>query len=626
MPWRSTNPSGPGHPRYAPALSMTVSPTLDASNAPRGKRWWRLPLWLLVAVVLLEVLINVALNVGVVQAIMRRGTDRTQLSWQRAWWLWPVGRLHLKGFTLTNQDTQRWWKVEVDALTAGVSLTGLLRKRVDVYGIDGRGATFRMEPSPAPEEGPSDPNSRPWVIHLRDVTIHEVRELDFSRVRFAGALDVKGELNLQSRERIQVDLPSVRVAEGFLEVDGKRVARLEALSARARLDAPFQGEQDGYDLSKAIGGQAQAKVDLLPLDWVNDLLGASAPVSLRGGGGRLELDVRMERNMLEPGSRLEASGTQLDLRAGPMRARAPWSLKASMDEQRPGQPAGQLSLAFAPVKVSGPKGNGVEVPEVALSVLARRREGQPGFDLEPELRVAKSRPLDLRLLNPWLEQTLAVDSGHVTVRTEERSPKAKKRNSLELRMDTDLVSGRMGNNKVLLRAEVDVDARHLSWDMKELGLAGTTLRLSNVSSNGPVPIRAWSGTFSLPRASLTLSPTVLSARFSSQLTDTQPLVALITASKRLPSFLTSLLNIPKVEVTGQVQIDEQGLQVRELKAKGDGFSLEGHLDLVQGNITGALLTTLGAVTGGIELRPGNNGLHLVNAKQWFAGQQAPPFR
>ncbi|RKH22382.1 hypothetical protein D7Y13_31900 [Corallococcus praedator] len=606
---------------------MTVSSPLDAPDAAprRNKRWWRIPLWILLGVVVLEVLINVALNVGVVQAIMRRGTDRTQLSWQRAWWLWPVGRLHLKGFTLTNQDTERWWKVEVDALTAGMSLTGLLRKRVDVHGIDGHGATFHLEPSPAPEEEPSDPNARPWVINLEDVTLHGVRELDFSRVRFVGALDVNGALNLQSRERLQVDLPSVRVAEGFMEVDGKRVARLEALSASARLDAPFQGEQ-GYDLSQAIGGQAQVKVDLLPLDWVNDLLGPSAPVSLRGGSGRLDLDVRMQRNTLEPGSRLEARGAELDLRAGPMRARAPWSLKASMDEERPGQPAGQLHIAFAPVKVSGPKGNGVEVPEVALTVLARRREGQPGFDLEPELNVAKSRPLDLRLLNPWLEQTLEIDSGHVTVRSEERSKRAKARKALELRMDTDLVSGSMGKHKVLLRAEVEVDARHLSWDMKELGLAGTTLRLSNVSSNGPVPIRAWSGTFSLPRASLTLSPTVLSARFSSQLTDTQPLVALITSSKRLPAFLTSLLNIPKVEVTGQVQIDERGLQVRELKAKGDSFSLEGHLDLVQGNITGALLTTLGPVTGGIELRPGDNGLHLVNAKQWFAGQQAPPFR
>ncbi|MFP2900199.1 hypothetical protein [Corallococcus sp. 4LFB] len=240
--------------------------------------------------------------------------------------------------------------------------------------------------------------------------------------------------------------------------------------------------------------------------------------------------------------------------------------------------------------------------------------------------MAKSKPLDLRVLNPWLGRTLEIDSGHVTIRSEEPSKGAKARNALELRMDTDLVSGRMGRNKVLLRAEVEVDARHLSWDMTELGLGGTTLRLSQVSSNGNVPIRAWSGTFTLPRASLTLSPTVLKARFSSQLTDTQPLVALITSSRKLPGFLTSLLNIPKVEVTGQVQIDERGLQLRELKAKGDGFSLEGHLDLVQGNMTGALLATLGAVTGGIELRPGKHDLHLLKATEWFRGQPVPPFR
>jgi hypothetical protein len=82
-----------------------------------------------------------------------------------------------------------------------------------------------------------------------------------------------------------------------------------------------------------------------------------------------------------------------------------------------------------------------------------------------------------------------------------------------------------------------------------------------------------------------------------------------------------------VEVTGQVQIDERGLQLRELKAKGEGFSLEGHLELVQGNITGALLTSLGAVTGGIELRPGGkHDLHLLKATEWFKRQPVPPFR
>ncbi|WP_338262222.1 hypothetical protein [Corallococcus caeni] len=604
---------------------MTVSPPPAVQDAaPRRKRWRRVALWALVAVAVLEVALNVALNTGVTQAIMGRATDRTRLTWQRAWWLWPVGRLHLKGFTLTQQDPDVWWKVEVDALEAGMSLTGLLRKRVDVDGIAGHGASFHLEPSSAPEE-PSDPNSKPWVIHLKDVTLHQVRELDFSRVRFAGALDVTGTLNLQSRERLEVDLPSVRVAEGFIEVDGKRVARLESLDSRARLDAPFQPGK-GYDLSQALGGQVKTRIDVLPLDWINDLLGASAPVSLHGGAGRVDLDVRMQRNTLEPGSQLKASGAALDLRAGPMRAQAPWSLEVSMPPQQQGQPSGSLRLAFAPVRVSGTRGNDVEVPEVALTVLARRREGQAGLDLEPELHVAKSKPLDLRVLNPWLGRTLEIDSGHVTVRSEEPSKGAKARNALELRMDTDLVSGRMGQNKVLLRAEVEVDARHLSWDMTDLGLSGTTLRLSQVSSNGNVPIRSWSGNFSLPRASLSLSPTVLKARFSSQLTDTQPLVALITSSKKLPGFLTSLLNIPKVEVTGQVQIDERGLQLRELKAKGDGFSLEGHLDLVQGNMTGALLATLGAVTGGIELRPGKHDLHLLKATEWFKGQPVPPFR
>ncbi|WAM23419.1 hypothetical protein [Myxococcus sp. NMCA1] len=179
---------------------------------------------------------------------------------------------------------------------------------------------------------------------------------------------------------------------------------------------------------------------------------------------------------------------------------------------------------------------------------------------------------------------------------------------------------------MLLRAEADVDARNLSWDTKSLTLTGTTLRLTNVSTNGPVPIRAWSGVFTLPQARLSLSPTVLSARFASKLTDTQPVAALLTSAKNLPRFLTSLLNIRDVSVTGRVQIDEGGLQLRELKADGEGFSLRGHLDLAGGELQGALLATLGALTGGIEFKPGGQNLHLLNAKQWFAKHPEPPLR
>ncbi|MFP2900198.1 hypothetical protein [Corallococcus sp. 4LFB] len=370
---------------------MTVSPPPDVQDAgPRSRRWRRVALWALVAVAVLEVALNVALNTGVTQAIMGRATDRTQLTWQRAWWLWPVGRLHLKGFTLTQQDANVWWKVEVDALEAGMSLTGLLRKRVDVDGITGHGASFHLEPSSAPEQ-PSAPNSKPWVIHLKDVTLHQVRELDFSRVRFAGALDVTGTLNLQSRERLQVDLPSVRVAGGFIEVDGKRVARLESLDSRARLDAPFRPGK-GYDFSQSLGGQVKTHLDVLPLDWINDQLGASAPVSLHGGAGRVDLDVRMQRNTLEPGSQLKASGAALDLRAGPIRAQAPWSLEVSMPPEQQGQPSGSLRLAFAPVRVSGARGNDVEVPEVALTVLARRREGRQAWTWRPSCTWRRASP------------------------------------------------------------------------------------------------------------------------------------------------------------------------------------------------------------------------------------------
>ncbi|NVJ04637.1 hypothetical protein HUW63_05175 [Myxococcus sp. AM001] len=606
---------------------MTLLPPPEVQDtAPRRKRWPRAAAWTLGALLVLEVSLNVALNLGAVQAIMRRSTSRTELAWKRAWWLWPFGQLHLRDFTLTQQNQHQWWQVNLDTLEASVSLTALLRKRVDVKHIDGHGARFRIEPSFGIEkEPPPGPDYRPWVIQLADVTVHEVRELDFGRVRFVGDLDVQGSLDIKGRERVHVETPSIRVVSGAMEVDQQPVTRFERLEAKAALEVPFTDEK-GWDLSRALSAQVTSQLELLPLDWLNAHLGSDNAVSLSGGAGKVDLDLHLKDGALAEDSRIDVQGQTLNVRAGPIRARAPWALKASLTSERPDTRRGTATLTFAPVRVSGPEGTGAEIPEITLTVLARRVAEQSDWELEPDLRVARSRPLDLRMLNPWLARTIEIDSGSMTVQSRERAKSAKARDSLRLSVDSDLVSGRMGNVKVLLRAEADVDARNLSWDSKSLSLTGTTLRLTNVSTNGPVPIRAWSGVFTLPQARLSLSPTVLSARFASKLTDTQPVAALLTSAKNLPRFVTSLLNIRDVSVTGQVQIDEDGLQLRELKADGEGFSLRGHLDLAQGELKGALLATLGALTGGIEFKPGGQDLHLLNAKQWFAKQPEPPLR
>ena len=84
---------------------MTLIPPPEVQDtAPRRKRLPRAAAWTLGALLLLEVSINVALNMGAVQAIMRRSTSRTELAWKRAWWLWPFGPLHLR-FTHSERPT-----------------------------------------------------------------------------------------------------------------------------------------------------------------------------------------------------------------------------------------------------------------------------------------------------------------------------------------------------------------------------------------------------------------------------------------------------------------------------------------------------------------------------------------
>ncbi|RYZ42826.1 MAG: hypothetical protein EOO71_06125 [Myxococcaceae bacterium] len=590
-----------------------------ASRAHAAFRWWRMPLWALVAVLSCEGALNLALNVGAVQALVHRAAPRTRLSWQRAWWVWP-GRLQFRGFALEQQDAHARWRLDVERLEAGLSLSALTRRRVEARRVEGTGVRVRVEPEKAPPAPARTSSGKPpWEIRLTEVVLRDVRDLDLGPARYTGTAEAEGSLDVKLHQKLHVELTSLRLDGGFVEVRGHRVARVESASGRMSLETGWR-PTGGWDITTAVSGRLQAGAEVLALDWVNARPGAHASVSVHGGKGRLELDVRMRKGELEPGSRVEARGETLEVRAGPSRARAPWTLQASVESEAHGHREGRLRLAFAPVHVEGPEGHGVEVPEVAVTLHARRREGAPGLDLERELHVAKSHPMDLRALNPWLSRTLQVDSGHVTLRGEGRPRTQHGGNWLHVSLDTDLVEGRMGDNRLLLRAGVEVDARRLSLGAKGLGLDGTTLRLSDVSSNGPVPIRGWSGSIALPQATLALSPVVLEARFTSELTDTQPLASLLATRKGLPPFLAPLLDIKKLSVTGHVRMDRNGLQVRELKAQGQDFQLEGHLDLVQGKSTGAVLATVGPTTGAVELKPDGHHIHLKGARDWYNAQ------
>ncbi|MFP2912687.1 hypothetical protein ACLESD_48290, partial [Pyxidicoccus sp. 3LFB2] len=104
--------------------------------------------WGLGGVLLLEALLNLALNTPLVPALVHRAVPRTQLGWSRAWWPWP-GRLHVRDFFLEQHGAHTRWRIEAEEVEARLAVAPLFRRQLQVDGGRARGARAWVEPLPS---------------------------------------------------------------------------------------------------------------------------------------------------------------------------------------------------------------------------------------------------------------------------------------------------------------------------------------------------------------------------------------------------------------------------------------------------------------------------------------------
>ncbi|MCY1023646.1 hypothetical protein [Pyxidicoccus sp. MSG2] len=595
------------------------------SPRARGRRWPRVLAWALGAALLLEGLLNLALNTPLVPALIHRVTPRTKLGWRLAWWPWP-GQLHARDFFLEQRDAHVRWRVEADEVEAKLSLAALFRRQVAAEGGRARGVRARVEPLP-PEERtpPRPPKPHPWQVVLRGLEVRDARELAFGTTRYVGPADARGSVHIVAGQRLTVEAGQLHLERGFVEVQGQRAARLYMLSTDFSLEATRRSPEEGWDVLGGLSGRLQAKADLVPLDWLETHLSPHGQVGLHGGAGTLEVDLRVQQGLLEPGSFLEGTGAPLHLRLGPAHVRTSWHVSGTVEGDADAAPRGRLKLAFSSVRMEGPHARLLELPEVALTFHAEPRLGLPSPAVQHELRVAPSKPVDLRMLNAWTGEAFRVDSGNVTLKATGHGDSEHDRRSMRLTLDTDLVEARTGDNRWLGRASVELDTRRLALHGRAVGLDGTMLRLSQVSADlDTAKVRGWSGTFSLPHATLTLAPPGLEARFSSSFSTAAPIVAVLSSHEKLPRFLTPLLAARDLEVSGQVLMGPPGIQVRELRIKDENLELEGRMDLSRGATHALVLATMDGITGAVEVTPEDTHVQLGDARHWYEERLAKP--
>jgi len=572
-----------------------------------------------------EVLLNVALNAGLASALVHGATPHTRLEWRHGWWVWP-GRVHLRGFSLWERDNEAEWRIDAERVEAHVSLAALLSRHVRAHDVTAHGLRFWLASAPPLETGPRPPEPQPLRVDLERVALRDVREVNWERLRYVGPGAVDGSLRVVAGQRLTLDMEHLRLAGGLVEARGERVATLEEVSGALVLDNLHPPLGNAHRLE----GQVDVHAALFDLGWLGALWGGANKGRPRGGAGSLDARLRFHEGVLAPGSRVEARGAELEVALGPARVRAPWSVQGEVAQTPDQGPRGELTVRLAPVRVEGRVGTVAELPSVALTLHATwRAPGDPTPLLEQRVDISRSHPIDLRMLNAWMGHTLRIDSGKATVSGSDTPGPVREPHRLNLLVRTDLVEARWaGQTRMLGQATLDIDARRVALREKSFELEGTHLHLEHVSADlKHMQVRAWSGTFSLPSATLDLEPVSLETRFTSTFASSDPFVALLTAEKKLPTFLSPLFKARDLKVTGRLRLSDAGIQVRDLHATAEGgLELRGRVDSGKGVTHALILATAGGVTGAIEVRPGHTHLQLGNAQRWFEERLHAPVR
>jgi hypothetical protein len=552
-------------------MPISRLPTLSRHQA----RWRRPLLWGLGGLLVLEVLYNTVLVTGLLAMVINHFThDRPRVEWSRAWSLVP-GRVHVRNLKLRQEDASgSSWQLAMDEVKVNLFLFSLLERTLRTDSLDVRGLSVQVR-SGSQETGEEKPRkpppADPWKLFLHGIRVQEVHEVNVLSVRLTGITEASGVLELVPGHRVSVRDARVKLGTGDLAYAEAVVAHIEQGSGEFSLETQRQAPDRGLDLIAGLtGGRFQFTATHPPLNELSRHTSGLTGISLKGGAGKLEVDLHVKEGRLAKGTLLKGSAEPLLLSTGPLSLKAPWRFYSDVYTHQDGVDRFGLKITLGPVRMDGGEGLTLETPEVLL------------------LLGASSSPLD----------QLPSDA--------------------QLEFHTKPIQAMWGSATLKGHVHVGADARKLSFQRGKMALHGSQVKLQEVSvRTGEDEERNWEGTLTFPEASLDLSPPSAQGRFSGTFSNAAPFVALLTHKGALPGVLKPLLNANNLSLSGEVSLGEKGLKVSKLLANGQGLELRGMAESAGDAPRAVMLVKMGLISVGVETGTGDTHVQVLNASNWY---------
>jgi hypothetical protein len=630
-----------------------MSSTSWRLRAPAGNRTRILGVAVLVLVAFELFYVGVAnavLASGVLERTINAKPDKLHVTFERPWTLWP-GRVHVDRFALRIQDSGVQFQLGLSDASLNLEIWKLLKQQFSISELTASNVSFRLrtkvkgeEPLElvrarrfAPIAGFSDPplkgpwpksNKEPWTIQIENVSAG-LRELWIQEFRYAGNAHVTGGFLLKPAERIWVERAAVRFDRAPLRwgKDEPLFASIQGNVEAYIRDHDLRG-RSADQLLEQLTAHASLGAEVTSLGFMQGFV-APESVALGGGAGRVDVNLKVARGVLLPGSDARYGTGHLTVRTGSVMLKGDTHARASV-ALLDGKARGTLAIGADRLAVgTAQQRRGIEnasftKPNMELSTqtldLTKRWMMSGGHFEVPALKVP-----DLRLLNGFGE---GQQPWQVTGGSSAASGDARVLPSGEVvgRVTVDFTDAALRIKDVAMRTtgSFSTRLRQASADGDRGAFETATLLVrefevsSRHGSTGKGSARALAPHIPYEK----LRPTRLDVSVEARFHDAEPVLGALGVTKgTLPSIAAKVLDLSDLRVSGELHQGAAGTALVLRRASTDAVTASGRWGRGKNDRErAAFLLTSDVINAGIVLENGQSDVHLFVDEEWLSSE------
>ncbi len=617
--------------------------TESRASSQRFRRIVRVGALVLLALQLAYLLAaNLFLNTGLAPLALNRKPEKLDLHWRRAWSVIP-GLVHLDGVRLRAQSRPVQWYLEAERARIWIRLTRLGFKHLSARDVAMTDVVFHLRgrslvttgdvdctlqppipnwdcgPSGSPDLGPHSMKPNPWAFTFSQVEANAIRRLWLDRFQYQGVATAAGSFQFEIRGPFQMDHARAHLESGTLLIGDRQATSNLRLDAHVRFDPFVPQETDPRDRIQYLSGTLDLDTQRSDLGFLAHLI-RGAPWLTLNGEGRIHGHVELTHGQWTSASRLNVDDAHLQVNLLDFSVQGTGDVRAQVVPD-----ADTLWTELAATVDHYTLGNGEADTLVRGRGLTLQARGAASDwnalspQIESTIHIPPADLPDLRLLNAYLPGTSGVRfdagqgtiGGHLSLTTADLSGQGQL--EVATRNASWMLAGERMRGDVTLHAQLE-DADPVE---RRFRLGETKLDLQASLAQDQEHVQPWTAHIKVNEGTLRLTqPIEVDAAFQADVSDSRPLVALLTARKRPLRWLRPLLAVENIDLDGQLRMDEQAIHLQRVTLDSDGVDVQADLWLADNRPTGHVLVELGRFAAAVALAEGKRDWKLTRARRW----------